>query len=351
MPRRSSNSYARLMRRIERLINLIAALLEARRPMTAEEIRERIAGYDQATFEAFRRAFERDKEALRAMGIPLEVVATDPFADQADGYIIPKGRYYLPDLSLEPDELAALRLASDALLGAGEEAGTGVLKLSMDAPSLPMAAPNVMWGADLAAEQPLLGPLYSALLDRRPVRFDYEPAGKPKETRVVRPYGLVHRRGNWYLVGWDERRAAVRSFKLSRLASRVETLDGSYEIPASFDAASHVADAWEIGREDAIVATLRFDASMRWWPQQNIPDVDMREAPNGALDVELPASNFDAVVSWVIAFGPTVEILSPRFARARLLERLSPFLAPPKIDAPASPTRRSTRRVEEGTSS
>jgi proteasome accessory factor B len=69
------------MQRIERLLNLIAALLDSARPMTAEEIRSRIAGYDQANHEAFRRAFERDKDALRGMGIPLEVRSTDPFAE------------------------------------------------------------------------------------------------------------------------------------------------------------------------------------------------------------------------------------------------------------------------------
>src|ERR671919_1957396 len=80
--------YPRLMRRIERLINLIAALLEARHPMTAEDIRQSIAGYEQSSREAFRRSFERDKEALRAMGIPLELTP-DP-ATGTDAYHIPK---------------------------------------------------------------------------------------------------------------------------------------------------------------------------------------------------------------------------------------------------------------------
>src|SRR5918992_1189633 len=117
---RRNVGYAAFVRRIERLINLIAALLESRRPLTAEEIRAEIAGYDQETHEAFRRAFERDKEALRAMGVPLEVRPTDPFSDQADGYFIDKSSYYLPELDLAPDELAALRLAADSVLGAKE---------------------------------------------------------------------------------------------------------------------------------------------------------------------------------------------------------------------------------------
>src|SRR5688500_18264737 len=161
------------MRRIERLINLIAALLETRRPLTAEEIRDRIAGYDQSSHEAFRRAFERDKEALRSMGIPLETRALSAFGDDPDGYIIPKDKYYLPELDLAPDELAALRLAAGALIGAGQAAEAGILKLSVDAAAETPAPPRVTWGADLDAEQPMLGPLYAAVSDRTPVSFDY----------------------------------------------------------------------------------------------------------------------------------------------------------------------------------
>src|SRR5687768_17612015 len=70
---RGLDGYPAPMRRIERLINLVAALLETSRPMTADDIRNDIAGYaEAASFEAFRRMFERDKEALRAIGIPVE---------------------------------------------------------------------------------------------------------------------------------------------------------------------------------------------------------------------------------------------------------------------------------------
>src|SRR5688572_25565964 len=172
------------MRRIERLINLIAALLETRRPLTAEEIRERIAGYDQSSHEAFRRAFERDKEALRSMGIPLETRALSAFGDDPDGYIIPKDKYYLPELDLEPDELAALRLAAAALVGVGREAESGLLKLSVDAAAESLPSPRVTWGADLNAEQPLLGPLYSAVSERAPITFGYRTSGGDDSTRT-----------------------------------------------------------------------------------------------------------------------------------------------------------------------
>jgi proteasome accessory factor B len=315
------------MRRIERLINLIAALLEAPRPIPVDEIRERIAGYEQEEFEAFRRAFERDKEALRAMGIPIELVR-DPLTEQAEGYIIRKESYYLPQLDLEPDELAALRLAADAVLGAGEEASSGLLKLSVDQPLDPLAGPKIVWGADVAAEQPLVPELYAALTGRRPVAFGYATAADAsREQRRLEPYALLHRRGQWYVTGRDLERDAVRSFKLSRISGPLRPLDGTYEIPASFDADAQLGDeAWERGPDEPVAVTVRFAPTLRWWAEQNLLDWPSEEGPAGALDVRLQVGRVDALVSWVLERGSDVEIVSPEDARAALLEHLRPFV-------------------------
>jgi proteasome accessory factor B len=315
------------MRRIERLVNLIAALLETRRPMTAADIRSRIAGYDQDNHEAFRRAFERDKEALRAMGIPVELHRLDEaLGEAAEGYIIPKERYYLPDLELAPDELAALRIAAETVLGAADAAEAGLMKLTLDSPDAPSQGPRLVWGADLAAEQPLLSPLYSALFERTPVAFDYVRAGEDDPARrEVEPYRLLHRRGHWYVVGRDRDRAAVRAFKLSRIRSPVEPLDGTYDVPDDFDATEHLGEGWEIGTEPT-TAVVRFDADMRWWAERNLAEGHKTEASGGALDVEMPVSNVDALVSWALGFGDRIEIRRPEEARRRLLSHLEPFL-------------------------
>lgn len=319
--------YSPIMRRIERLINLIAALLETPRPMTADEIRLQIGGYDQETPEAFRRAFERDKEALRAMGIPLEVVQTDVFSDQADGYVIPKDKYYLPDLDLEPDELAALQIAAQAVLGAQEQAGSGLLKLFVADEGGGIGPGRVSWGADLAAEQPALGPIYSALLERSPIRFEYTTTDGAKTTRRVEPYGLVHRRGNWYLIARDLDRGEQRTFRVSRVTSKVEQEAGAYDIPKDFNAEEHVArEAWETGAEE-VTALVRFDRQMQWWVAQNLPTHNQKDASDGGIDVELEVANADAFVSWVIELGGDIEIVSPDSLRGLLCERIQPLLA------------------------
>ncbi|MBP6729383.1 MAG: WYL domain-containing protein, partial [Microthrixaceae bacterium] len=95
------------MSKLERLLNLTALLLETRRPIPVEEIGRTIEGYS-ADPVAFRRAFERDKDDLRELGIPVEVTPIDPGDPSSVGYRIPNDRYYLPDLALDPGELAAL---------------------------------------------------------------------------------------------------------------------------------------------------------------------------------------------------------------------------------------------------
>ena len=61
------------MDKLERLLNLIAALLETPRALSAEEIHQRVPGYPDDTGPSYRRAFERDKDDLREMGISLRV--------------------------------------------------------------------------------------------------------------------------------------------------------------------------------------------------------------------------------------------------------------------------------------
>ena len=314
------------MRRIERLINLIIALLDTRLPMSAEQIRRRVAGYDeQPNAEAFRRAFERDKESLRSMGIPLEIRKLDPLDDHSDGYLIPKERYYLPDLRLDADEIAALRLAAETAAPA-PAASAGFMKISFDQVNAPLEGPRVVWGADTAADEPVLAALYEAQLERRRVRFTYERPSGEVSIRVVEPYGLVNRRGHWYLVGRDVDRDAQRSFRVSRVRGDIEVLSARYDVPADVDPRSALpAESFEIG-EERVEAVVRFDPGIKWWAEQNMPASPRSDGPEGALDVTLPVANLDALVSWVLGFGASVTILGPSEARDRLLNHLRPHL-------------------------
>ncbi|MGH2776523.1 MAG: helix-turn-helix transcriptional regulator [Actinomycetota bacterium] len=312
------------MTRIERLINLIIALLETTRPLSAEEINRRVAGYGHENYESFRRAFERDKDELRSMGIPIEVRKIDALDEHSDGYIIDKDRYYLPDLELAPDELAALRLARDAVTGGRNEADRGLLKISVDSRAAPVDGPQVAWGDDI--RQPALSSIYEAQLEHTPISFEYQGASGERARRSLEPYGLVNRRGHWYVVGNDMDRSDIRAFRISRIHGKVSALDGGYDIPASFDAQSHLsAEAYAIGDQSSD-ALVRFDESLAWWVEQNLSSAARAKNADGSVDVTLPVGNLDALVSWVLGFGSSVEVIGPPEARAALLAHLRPLL-------------------------
>ena len=97
-------------RRTERLLSIVVLLLSSRRYLTAEQIRAAVSGYPDEQ-EAFKRMFERDKEELRDLGIPLETGRSSPLDDDL-GYRISRQDYELPEIHLEPDEAAVLGIAS-----------------------------------------------------------------------------------------------------------------------------------------------------------------------------------------------------------------------------------------------
>ena len=114
------------MDRLERLVNLVVALLDTRRPLTRQEVRQRVGGYSDDE-DNFHRNFERDKDLLRQMGIPVVTEPLDPACPEAGtGYRVPPDLYELPDPGLDEDELVALGLAASAvaLEGAGQASAT-----------------------------------------------------------------------------------------------------------------------------------------------------------------------------------------------------------------------------------
>src|SRR5258708_36237952 len=97
-------------RKTERLLGLAVCLLSTRAYRTAEQIRAAVPGYPEPD-DLFKRMFERDKEDLRDLGVPLETGVNHPF-DEDPGYRIRQQASQLPDLRLDADEAAVLGAAA-----------------------------------------------------------------------------------------------------------------------------------------------------------------------------------------------------------------------------------------------
>ena len=300
---------------IERILNLLAYLLTTQHPVTAEDIRMTVAGYDQDSDEAWRRMFERDKDLLRRLGIPLELQPTDGWGID-HGYLVPSAAYALPDPGLSDEERAALALAAKVVRIGGRASGPDALfKLG----GAPLGAAGEPLAADLGREAEELVELFVAVTERRRVVFEY--SGKK---RTVEPYGLVHRRGHWYVVGPERGEDRIKIFRVDRVGS-VELVDSphAFERPAGFRAGDAIAEApWEAGPEDA-EAVVHFDATVAWWARrQLVGSSEVTERDDGSLRARLRVANPEAFIGWMLSFDADAEILSPTELRTRLVERV-----------------------------
>ncbi|HEX2028718.1 MAG TPA: WYL domain-containing protein [Nitriliruptorales bacterium] len=300
--------------KVERLINLTVALLETRRPMTFAQIRRSVAGYGHDDHESARRMFERDKEDLRRLGVPIETRALDAF-DVERGYRIDRAAYALPAVDLSAEEVAALAIA---LQVTGEEsARLGLAKLATRAPDPPATPGGPPVRVEVAGER--LDDVAEALVQHRALRFGYRTATGAWSTRTVDPYGAMQRRGVWYLVGRDHDRDAVRTFRLDRLTERPQPAGdaGAFEVPADVHLVSLVAGP----AGEGLVAEVAVSPAVHWEAvRRGGCDVAVRD--DGWRVLRFDDVDPDRYLPWVLGLGADAEVLSPLQLRAEAARRL-----------------------------
>ncbi|MBV9659529.1 MAG: WYL domain-containing protein [Acidimicrobiales bacterium] len=311
------------MDRLERLVNLVAALLETPRPLTRFEIGERIEGYS-ADPQAFRRNFERDKDLLRQMGFPL-VTETDPGQPEEVGYRIPRELYELPDPGLEDAELAALRLAASAVQVEGEWPDEAVVmalrKLGgavgdtgrrRQAPASEPTGLAALPAGEAAATA------FAAVAERRRVTFTYHG-----EERLVDPWRLSFHRGHWYLAGMDHGRAGERLFRLDRLESPMTPTGPAAAFARPDRAQTAPPPAWRLGEEEEQIARLLVDADHVKWARQALGEEALRETrPDGSVVFEVAVTSPASFRSFVLGYLEHAEILGPPSLRADMVSWL-----------------------------
>jgi proteasome accessory factor B len=290
--------------RVERVLNLLALLLDTRRPLSREEIVHAVTGYP-ADVSANRRAFERDKEMLRGMGVPITV---DPLPGEASevGYRVRPEDYYLPDLDLTDEETAALKVAVNAISLGSASAEGALMKLGglpgvTDAPiaSLPLV--------------PSLATLFEAFRRRAPVTFEYRG-----ERRTVEPWGLTSKRGHWYVVGFDHARGAVRSFRADRVGPDIAMGDdGAFDAPADFRPDDHVEDrAWMFGDTEPVMVDVLVDEGYLDGALAVLgSDATTTHQADGTTIVSVPVVDLPAFRNVVLGFLDHAEVLRPAEVR------------------------------------
>ena len=325
----------------ERLLNLVICLLSTRQFLAKEQIRAAVPQYAGcATDEAFDRMFERDKDELRDMGVPLQTGANDVWFVDDVGYRVDRAAYALPEVRFEPDELAVLGLASrvwqQASLAA--PASRALLKLTArtgidsDGAGLVGIEPRVR------TSEPAFEPVYAAVRDRQPIRFPYRTPGNEAPTvRHLEPWGIVSRHGRWYVVGHDRDRDATRVFRLSRVAGTVEKIGapGDMEVPEGVDFRAQVAAL--VPRQPTGEAVLRAREGTGLALRRRAGST--RPGPPGWDELTVPYGDADVLAEEVTGFGPDVQVLEPPDVREGVVRRLSAIVAGDPLAA-AAPARR-----------
>lgn len=301
---------------IERLLNLLAFLLTTERPVSADEIRMTVSGYDKSSDEAFRRMFERDKDLIRQMGIPLEWKPTDAWEVEF-GYVIPTTRYEMPDPGLSDEERTALWLAGQVVRVGGQPSGPdALLKLG----GAPMAGGGEPLAADLGLRADVLGTLFEAVSERRELRFTYH-----ERIRRLHPYGMFHQRGHWYVIGSDQTAGgAMRMFRVDRGGDFALGDESDVFVrPVGFSTRDALPGIpWEAGAED-ITARVVFDSPVAWWAERQLPrTAEIVHEDDGSIVADVSVANPDAFIGWVLGFDASAEIVSPPSLRSQLVDRV-----------------------------
>jgi predicted DNA-binding transcriptional regulator YafY len=254
-----------------RQLSLVAFLMAERRPLTARDVKSNVEGYSEMSDEAFARRFYSDRAELLGLGVPLQS-QRDEFTGE-ELYTLRSEQYFLPELDLRDDELAALQTA--LFLLEGKFAYAEPLRLALqnlalgrpgfhEAPTATAVRVEVQ-DPDYSPEMPgRLAKLEGAISKQRTVRFDYSSISRDRTgERLLNPYALFNDRGKWYVVGHDLDRDDTRTFRVSRIRSEIKFAtrrERDFRIPADFDVEGFRGrPPWQIGDAVGTARILRQD--------------------------------------------------------------------------------------------
>ena len=299
--------------KLERLLKLLAVLLDTEHPLSADDLRRRIGGYPDGDA-TFRRTFERDKDDLRSMGVNIVVAAVPETEPPLDGYIVNQDDYAGHDPGLAPDELAALHLAA-ALVRVDSLGDDAFWKLGGSAADSDVdTAGGAVRGISIGEDA---GVLHSAIAERRLASFMYGGV-----ERTLEPARMSFTRGQWYVSGHDQTRKAERVFRVDRIDGSIELGPaGAYERqPAR---GPEVTRTWELGDEDPVATKVQIDAEVALWARVHLRPDEIDVLEDGSVIVNANVSNTDAFRDWVLSFLDNAVVLEPPAMRSMIAEWLT----------------------------
>ena len=338
-----------------RQLSLVAFLMAERRPLTARDVKSNVEGYSEMSDEAFARRFYSDRAELLALGVPLQS-QRDEFTGE-ELYTLRSEQYFLPQLDLEDDELAALQTALYLLEGKfayAEPLRLALQNLALGRPGF-AESPTATAGRvevldpDYSPEMPgRLAKLEGAISKQRTVRFEYWSISRDETAeRTLNPYALLSDNGLWYVVGHDLARDEIRTFRVSRIRGEIKFAtrrERDFKIPADFDIERYRGrPPWQIG-DPVGEARIEVRSDTAWWVQRAYGSTGRLE--DGVFVTEY--SSLPLLASWVLRQDGRAVPLEPSSLRREVAVALR-AVRDAHEGEPPEPARETPLRGVDGT--
>ena len=293
---------------ISRLFEIVYLLLE-RRSVTARELAER--------FEVSPRTIYRDVDALAQAGIPV-------YADRGQGGGIRLMEQFVLNKSLlSVKERRELLASVQGMQAVREEEVQPLLeKLSS------------LFGAELEdwievdfspwTSSGELGKYFQllkeAILNRQVVCFSYSAANGSTVERTAEPHRLFFRGYDWYLLAWCRIRSDFRYFKLTRMR-------GLATLPEHFEKRNIPERESAYEQPDSqIELTVRASPCMAYRVYDEFPPDFWEKEENGSFLIRFAMPQNEWLYSYLLGYGPELEVIAPPQVREELLERAEKIL-------------------------
>src|SRR5213596_3145798 len=332
-----------------RQLSLVAYLMAERRALTARDVKSNVEGYSEMSDEAFARRFYSDRAELIALGVPLQS-QRDEFTGE-ELYTLRSENYFLDELELDDDELAALQTALYLLEGKfayAEPLRLALQNLALGRPGFGEPATQTavrveMLDPDYSPEMPgRLGKLEGAISKQRTIKFPYYSISRNRESeRTVNPYGLLSDNGSWYVIGQDLDRKDIRTFRVSRIRGDIRFAtrrERDFRIPAEFDIEPYRdRPPWQIGDLTG-EARIEDADDTAWW-------VERTYGEHGRVEDGVFSTGYSSpgqLASWIVRQDGRASPVAPpelrrEVARSLRLVRDRHEGAPPELATEAKP--------------
>jgi proteasome accessory factor C len=314
-----------------------------RRPLTARDVKSNVEGYSEMSDEAFARRFYSDRAELIGLGVPLHS-QRDEFTGE-ELYTLKSEQYFLPDLNLDDDELAALQTALfllDGKFAYAEPLRLALQNLALGRPGFASAPTETavqmeVLDRDYSPEMPgRLAKLEGAISKQRTIKFPYYSISRDTlSERTVNPYALLTDNGTWYVVAEDLDDTTRKKFRVSRIRGDIRFAtrrERDFRVPTNFDIDEYRGrPPWQIG-DITGEARIEVNGDTAWWVERSYGDTGTFD--HGVFTTEY--SSIPLLASWVLrqdgrAVPAEPDELRREVARALRAVRATHEGAPPTL--------------------